>query len=299
MINKAMRTSRPSAKLLKQPTPEQYQPLCLTLDERNYQKAIQQSHLLEEELITALTQELKRLIHNTELTVEINLCQGTGLDQWLHEPQRLLLESMVLLPTENHAYMGMDYQTIHQLASLSLGGEFDHQINLGDKDKLTPTEQRICQRSLKCQIKAIQRLLFNEDSALPASIVQHSMEQFLFRFVTFKVRLLIGNDSLCWYLWLPVDFFSVESLPAKAMERHNIFAEDFWQKLPVIGQVEMGRCTIGLKQLSSYINGQVMPFTLHNDMVFSLNKTPLFNGKVVEDENRLHFQISSSLPEGA
>lgn len=298
MLHKSMKKNKPHTQLLQQPTAEQYQPLCLTLDERSYQKAIKATHKQKTELEAVLSQELKRLIHNTELAVEINICQGTGLDQWLAEPQRLLLKGMVLLPTENHAFMAMDYQSIHQLASLSLGGEIDHQINLADKDKLTPAEQRICQRTLQCQVRAIQRLLFNQESALPGTAVQQPMESQLFSLVTLKVRLLIGNDALCWYLWLPVDFFCADAQLPPASEGNKIFADDFWQQLPVKGQVEMGRCTIGLKKLSAYLAGQVMPFTLHSDMVFSLHKAPLFHGKVVEDDNRLHFQISSSLPTG-
>lgn len=267
-----------------------YQPFALTLDQRRFSHASLAAKQHLPELAQAVETELSRLLTDVEFNIELSLCQGTGLDSWLAEPGRLLLQCPVLVPTDSYCYLALDYTGVHHLADLSLGGQLSKVVALEEKTELSASELRICSRIAQRQLQAIQQFLFKEQSALPATAVKQQLEPARFQYLPLKVRLLLDAEAISWFLWLPLTFFSSQQQDTPV----SVSAVDMspWPQVPVQCRVEMARKKVSLQQLQQGLKGEILPIELHSDMSFMLNNRSLFSGKVAEDANGLVFQIT-------
>ena len=106
------------------------QPFALTLDQRRFSKALLVAKQRLLELTQAVEIELGRLLHDVEFSIDMNLCQGTGLDSWLAEPGRLLLQCPVLVPNDDYCFFALDFTGVHHLADLALGGQLSKVVQL-------------------------------------------------------------------------------------------------------------------------------------------------------------------------
>ena len=267
-----------------------YQPFALTLDQRRFSQASMAAKQYLPELAQAVETELSRLLTDVEFSIELSLCQGTGLDSWLAEPGRLLLQCPVLVPTDSYCYMALDYTGVHHLADLSLGGQLSKVVALEEKTELSASELRICSRIAQRQLQAIQQFLFKEQSALPATAVKQQLEPARFQYLPLKVRLLLDAEAISWFVWLPLAFFRAASEESPV----SVSAVDMspWPQVPVQCRVEMARKKVSLQQLQQGLKGEILSIELHSDMSFMLNNRTLFSGKVAEDANGLVFQIT-------
>ncbi|HEX5793010.1 MAG TPA: FliM/FliN family flagellar motor switch protein [Rheinheimera sp.] len=266
------------------------QPFALTLDQRRFGQASATAKRRLPELAQALETELSRLLTDVEFSIELSLCQGTGLDSWLAEPGRLLLQCPVLVPNDSYCYLALDYTGVHHLADLSLGGQLSKVLPADDKPDFSASELRICSRIAQRQLQAIQQFLFKEQSALPATAVKQQLEPVRYQYLPLKVRLLLDTDAISWFLWLPLAFFSA----AQQNSAINSSAVDIspWTQVPVQCRVEMARKKVSLRQLQACLNGEILALELNAAMLFQLNHTSLFLGKVAEEANGLVFQIT-------
>lgn len=280
-------------KLIRQDAAATILPYALTLEQRRLQRSAAEAKTRLSDIVQILQTELARLFNDIEFSIDLNLCHGTGLDGWLAESGRLLLECPALVPEEVSCYMAMDYLSVHQLVDICLGGQVTRQPELADKSELSASELRVSGRLLQRQIQAIQTLLFSEQSALSALPVKHLMEPARFHYIPLKVRLVLAEDAISWYLWLPVSFFTT---PDDALTEQKtpqpVVAIDNWVHVPVKGHVEMLRRKISLKELQQCLDGKILPVELNHSMRFVLNKKVLFCGKVAEEESSLVFQIT-------
>ncbi len=266
----------------------------LTLDQRSFQKALLEAKRWLPDMIKAIEAELAKLIGEVEFSVEMTLCNGTGLDSWLSEPGRLLLESPVLVPEDDNCFMALDYLSVHNLADICLGGQLSRQSEPSDREELTPSELRVSGRTLQRQAQAIQQLLFKEQSALSAFPVKQQLEPALFCYIPFKVRLLLSDDVLSWYLWLPRNFFLPAHTQATASSTAHqpAVAIENWISVPVRGRVEMARRKVSLQELQACLKGKILPIELNTTVRFHLDKQAMFAGKVAEEDSALVFQIT-------
>jgi flagellar motor switch/type III secretory pathway protein FliN len=267
------------------------QPFALTLDQRRFSKALLVAKQRLPELAQAVEIELGRLLHDVEFSIDMNLCHGTGLDSWLAEPGRLLLQCPVLVPTDSYCFFALDFTGVHHLADLALGGQLSKVVQLEDKTELSASELRVCSRVAQRQLLAMQQLLFKEQSVLPASAVKQQLEPAQFQYLPVKVRMLLDSDAISWYLWLPLSFFvdQDDSNSSVAVPAANVAQ---WPQVPVLCRIEMARKKVSLRQLRECLNGAVLPIELHSAMSLQLNKERLFFGKVAEEANSLVFQIT-------
>ncbi|MEE2024051.1 FliM/FliN family flagellar motor switch protein [Alkalimonas mucilaginosa] len=268
-----------------------YPPFALVLDQRNYGRALVLARQRLPELAQAVELELSRLLQDVEFSIEMNLCQGTGLDSWLAEPGRLLLHCPVLVPTDSNCYLALDYTGVHHLADLMLGGQLSKAVASEDKTELSASELRICSRIAQRQLQAMQQRLFKEQSVLPATAVKQQLESEQFQYLPLKVRLLLDSEAISWYLWLPQDFFIQPEDNSSPVQIAAVDAAQ-WSHVPVQCSIEMARKKVSLRQLQDCLNGKVLPIELHSAMALHLNKERLLYGKVAEEGNRLVFQIT-------
>lgn len=264
--------------------------VALTAEQRRFNAASQNARPLLVDLARHIEAELGRLLTDIDFSIELNLCQGSALDSYLAEPGRILLQCPVLVPTDTHCYLALDYTSIHHLADLALGGQLSKVVDTQSKTELSLSEMRICNRVAQRQIQAIQQLLFREQAVLPASIVQQPPAAL--QCMALKVRLLLEHDAISWFLWLPLAFFD-----APAVNRNSGAALDLspWPQIPVQCRVEMARKKVSLRQLRDCMAGQILPIELNSAMSWQLNHTTLFLGKVAEDDNGLVFQITDTV----
>ncbi|MDX3774305.1 hypothetical protein QE250_09280 [Chromatiaceae bacterium AAb-1] len=265
----------------------------LTLDQRSFQRALLEARRWLPDLTLAVETEIAKLVNDVEFSIDLSLCNGTGLDGWLAEPGRLLLECPVLVPEDDHCYMALDFISVHHLADLCLGGQLTNQSGLEDKPELTASELRVSGRLLQRQAQAMQQLLFKEQSALPAFPVKQQLEPAVFCYIPFKVRLVLSDEAISWYLWLPKSFFlSVKEHAAVNPAAQPAVAIENWVTVPVKGRIEMARKKVSFQELQACVNGRILPIELSSAMHFQLDKQALFLGKVAEEDSALVFQIT-------
>lgn len=266
----------------------------LTLEQQLYQSAVNVVRERLTEITSTLQLELSRLIHDVDFVVDVQLCQANNLQSWLAEKGRFLLSSSVLIPQDDFGYLAMDYVSLHHLVDLSLGGELTRQPDVKEKADLSRSELRVTSRLLQKQLQALQMLLFNEASAFPANLIPLSQSPKGLRYVALKVRLVLQQEVLSWYLWLPVTFFVAErvaaftgSLAEPALDMSQ------WPNIPVQGQVQMASRKVSLSLLQECVDKEsILPLDMASDMLLKLNNKSLFVGRIAEEGSALVFQIT-------
>lgn len=266
----------------------------LTQEQQGYQQAVQNVRERLAEFTGVLQLELGRLIHDVDFSVDLQLCQANNLQSWLAEKGRFLLASALLVPTDDFGYMAMDYLSLHHLVDLSLGGELTRQPDVKEKAELSRSELRVTSRLLQRQIQTIQTLLFSEHSAFPAELIPLSQSPKGLGYLALKVRLVLKQEVLSWYLWLPVSFFVAE----RKVSSPEITAEpaldiQHWPKIPVQGQVQMASRKVSLSQLQQCLSsGAILPLDMATEVPLTLNNKSLFVGRIAEEGTALVFQIT-------
>lgn len=266
----------------------------LTLEQQLYQSAVNVVRERLAELTNVLQSELSRLIHDIDFTVDLQLCQATHLQNWLAEKGRFILSSSVLIPEDDFGYLAMDYVSLHHLVDLSLGGELTRQPDIKEKAELSRSELRVTSRLLQKQLQAFQALLFNEASAFPASLIPLSQSPKGLQHLALKVRLVLQQEVLSWYLWVPVSFFVAERAGITAASSNEAALDmSQWPQIPVQGQVQMASRKVSLSLLQECVsNDAILPLEIANDMLLKLNNQSLFVGRIAEEGTALVFQIT-------
>lgn len=289
-----MKKPRQSVSLIKATQAVSLPEYPLTLEQQLYQSAVSVVRERLTELTSMLQVELSRLIHDVDFVVDVQLCQANNLQSWLAEKGRFLLSSSVLIPQDDFGYLAMDYVSLHHLVDLSLGGELTRQPDVKEKADLSRSELRVTSRLLQKQLQALQVLLFNEASAFPANLIPLSQSPKGLRYVALKVRLVLQQEVLSWYLWLPVTFFVAErvaafteSLAEPALDMSQ------WPHIPVQGQVQMASRKVSLSLLQECVDKEsILPLDMASDMLLKLNNKSLFVGRIAEEGSALVFQIT-------
>lgn len=266
----------------------------LTLEQQLYQSAVNVVRERLAELTNVLQSELSRLIHDIDFTVDLQLCQANHLQSWLAEKGRFILSSSVLIPEDDFGYLAMDYVSLHHLVDLSLGGELTRQPDIKEKAELSRSELRVTSRLLQKQLQAFQALLFNEASAFPASLIPLSQSPKGLQHLALKVRLVLQQEVLSWYLWLPVTFFVAERAGITAASCNEPALDmSQWPQIPVQGQVQMASRKVSLSLLQECVsNDAILPLEIGTDMLLKLNNQSLFVGRIAEEGTALVFQIT-------
>lgn len=271
-----------------------YAPFPLTLEQRDYERAVEESRALLAELRRAIEVELNQLINGINIVVDISLCQGSSLDLWLKEPCRLMLVCALLTGEAQQAYLAMDHTGAHQLADLCLGGEMTRADDDTERLNLSTTERRVAGRMLHRSLLAIQQRLLGEKSALPAQQIEKPLSPPSYTFLPFKVRMVMEQEVLSWFLWLPTGLFIKTPKSTEKLSVKPLLTEHQWLQFPVQGRIEMARKSVSLSQLKSCLAGKILPIEMHSEVIFKLDKKVLFKGRIAEENNSLAFQITQT-----
>lgn len=289
-----MKKPRQSVSLIKAAQAVSLPEYPLTSEQQLYQRAVSVVRERLTELTSMLQVELSRLIHDVDFVVDVQLCQANNLQSWLAEKGRFLLSSSVLIPQDDFGYLAMDYVSLHHLVDLSLGGELTRQPDVKEKADLSRSELRVTSRLLQKQLQALQIQLFNEASAFPAQLIPLSQSPKSLRYVALKVRLVLQQEVLSWYLWLPVSFFATERASAfTGSSAEPALDMSQWPHIPVQGQVQMASRKVSLSLLQECVDKEsILPLDMASDMLLKLNNKSLFVGRIAEEGSALVFQIT-------
>jgi hypothetical protein len=282
-------------KLLKGEQADILQPYALTAQQRYFENA---SHVARSRLTdygNALQIELGRMLRDVEFSLDVNLCSSVGLEQWLSEPGVLLLDSTLPLEKDLICYMSIDFQAVHNMADLCLGGHLADEKALVEKVELSSSELRISCRLLQKQTQVLMQSLFNQHLPISAYVYKQQLQFEPYAYMPFKVRFILDNTVVSWFIWLPVELFLADSAGLSQQEEplpQGPLLHD-WRQVPVKANVEMARKQVTVQQLESWLQGTVLPLELFSDMPFRLGKQTLFYGNVAEEGNQLMFQVST------
>lgn len=282
-------------KLLKGEQAAALQPYALTEQQRYFELASQVARSRLTDYGNALQVELGRMLRDVEFSLDVNLCSSVGLDQWLSEPGVLLLDSTLPLEKDLICYMSIDFQAVHNMADLCLGGQLTDEKALVEKVELSSSELRISCRLLQKQTQVLMQSLFNQHLPISAYVYKQQLQFDPYAYMPFKVRFILDNTVVSWFIWLPVELFLADSAGLSQHEEplpQGALLQD-WQQVPVKASIEMARKQVTVQQLESWLQGAVLPLELFNDMPFRLGKQTLFYGNVAEEGNQLMFQVST------
>jgi hypothetical protein len=164
------------------------------------------------------------------------------------------------------------------------------------KSELSATEARICGRLLQRQIQGIQYLLFKERGSLAAEICKDEAIPNSLNHLAFKVRLILDEEVISWFIWLPVSFFSNAKLANGQSNDAQPLSMACSHRFLVNGRIEMASKRVTLKQLKACMNGAILPIELNTPALFKLGKTTFLKGQVAEQDANLTFQVTD-IPE--
>ncbi|MDN3484784.1 FliM/FliN family flagellar motor switch protein [Pseudoalteromonas sp. APC 3224] len=290
------KTLNAKTKLIKAKNSEHITPFALTLEQRAYEQAQQKAAHINVNIRKTLELELAQLFNDSRFDVEISPCSHSVINSWFKESPRIFLACPLFTPTQGEAYLALDYQSAYKTADLCLGGQFNNvnsteQVSDEVNNELSSTESRICGRLLQRQVQGIQGLLFRERSALLGEIQKsHTLPEAL-QYLAFKVRFILENQVISWFLWLPISFFCAADSEQDSANS-NTLNTDMWAQFAVQGQIEMAKKKVTLKQLKACVAGGVLPIELNEAALFNLGHKQIFKGQVVEQETGLAFQIT-------
>lgn len=277
-------------KLLKGKAAQAAQAYALTREQRYYEKARWEAKERLAELRQVTELELAQLLNETDFSLELSITSGASLKSWLEEKGRLLMQSTLFLPQEGEAYIALDHSSAHHIADLCLGGQLNRDVDIGDKSELSTTELRIAGRLLQRHCQCLEERFFKERSAMIGQQVKGDSFPNPYDYLVVKVRLLMQEDIVSWFVWLPITFFTstfsrFDSGKPVALDMSG------WPGIPVQGVVQMARQTVTLRQLKRCLAGEVMPIELAEQPAFKLNGKALYKGQVAEQDSKLAFQI--------
>lgn len=282
-------------KLLKGEQASVLQPYALTAQQRHFETASSVARSRLTDYGNALQAELGRMLRDVEFSLDVNLCSSVGLEQWLAEPGVLLLDSTLPLETDLLCYMSIDFQAVHNMSDLFLGGRLSEEQVLVEKAELSSSELRISCRLLQKQMQVLMQSLFNQHLPLSAFVYKQQLQFEPYAYMPFKVRFILDNTVVSWFIWLPVELFLADAAQTASQEPAllpgPVLTE--WEQVPVKAQIEMARKQVTVQQLESWLQGAVLPLELFTQMPFRLGKQSLFYGVVAEEGNQLMFQVST------
>ncbi|RRJ20239.1 hypothetical protein EIK76_11990 [Rheinheimera mesophila] len=280
-------------KLLRKEAAAAAVPYALTRQQRSFELASQRCKSRLVDLSKALQAELGRMLTDVAFELDLNLCSGVGLENWLSEPGILLLDAALPLDKERLCYMSIDHQAVHNMADLCLGGQLTDKTQIQEKVEFSSSENRICCRLLQKQVQALMQLLFNQHLPLTAHLYKQKLQLDAFSYLPLKVRLILENEAVSWFLWLPIELLLPDNDELlSAAEVANSPLQLDWQQLPVRCTVEMARKQVTVKQLQDWLQGEVLAIELFSSMRFQLGKQVLFHGTVAEEGQVLMFQVT-------
>ena len=271
-------------------TVPEIKPAALSLEERNKAKALTRVPSLLNDMSKILEEQLSRVLNDSEIIIDLSLCNGSGLDQWYSEDSRMKVSSELVLPSSVKAYFAIDFQNVHQLACISFGGEVSA-IPEEDITELTPSEIRVGHRVANTQFGALQKLLCPTGSLIPAQEEKQMPKLNSFNYLTFKVRASFKEEVISWFIWLPVELISFTEENKKETDLSPVLEKNAWQKIPVKCVIEMATRKASIAQLIQFTNGYLLPIELRESTDLCLNNNSLFKGKVLEDDTHLHFKV--------
>lgn len=268
-------------------------PYALTRQQRSFETASQRCKARLADLGKALQAELGRMLTDVVFDLDVNLCSGVGLENWLAEPGILLLDAALPLDKERLCFMSIDHQAVHNMADLCLGGQLTDKTQIQEKVEFSSSENRICCRLLQKQAQALMQLLFNQHLPLTAHLFKQKLQLDAFSYLPLKVRLVLEKEAVSWFLWLPIELLLPENDELFSATEPEVSPLQLdWQQVPVSCTVEMARKQVTVKQLQSWLQGEVMAIELFSSMRFQLGKQVLFHGTVAEEGQVLMFQVT-------
>ena len=195
---------------------------------------------------------------------------------------------------DEQTYMAMDYISAHHLADICLGGEISQSLDPASCSELSVTECRVAGRVLHRTTLALQQRLNGDGAALPASRIDKMSTPASYVYLPFKVRVLLDQDALSWFLWLPTTLFVAAEETESSGDKTPIMKDEQWLKFPVKGRVEMAGKSISLSQLNACLNGAILPIEMNKEAIFKLDKQVILKGRVAEQDNLLAFQVTKT-----
>lgn len=285
-------------KLIKAKDSENFTAFPLTLEQRILEHASKKADEVKVNMRKVFELELGQLFNDTRFEIDITQCNQAIIQSWFKESQHIFIECPIFIPKEDSAYLALDYKSANKTADLCLGGQFNS-LNSSEEEpvellgELSSTENRICCRLLQRQVQGMQSLLFRERSALLGEVQKNEELPNALNYLAFKVRFILENEVISWFLWLPIAFFSDKEIAVND-NRHSLpfIAMDSWQQFTVQGKVEMAKKKVTLKELKECMKGKLLPIELNEPALFKLGKKDIFKGQVVEQDSGLAFQIT-------
>lgn len=285
-------------KLIKAEDSASFTAFPLTLEQRVLEHAAKKADEVKVNMRKVFELELAQLFNDTRFDIDISQCSQGVIESWFKESPRIFIECPLFVPDEDSAYLALDYKSAHKTADLCLGGQFNS-LNTSSEEptelpgELSSTENRICCRLLQRQVQGMQNLLFRERSALLGEVQKYEELPNSLNYIAFKVRFILENEVISWFLWLPISFFNEKRFSAKDKNKSpEGIAIDSWPQFAVQGKIEMAKKKVTLKQLKECMNGQLLPIELNELALFKLGKKNIFKGQVVEQDSGLAFQIT-------
>ncbi|WP_404338636.1 FliM/FliN family flagellar motor switch protein [Pseudoalteromonas mariniglutinosa] len=287
---------RSKGKLIKAEMASAFEVLPLTLEQRAYTAAAKSAVNVKFNKILEL--ELAQLFNDSQFSIEVNMCSYAAVESWFKELPRVYVKCPSFFPTDENAYLALDYQSAHRVADLCLGGAMNPASNNEVIDDvahdLSVTETRICGRLLQRQVQGIQHLLFKERAGLIGEICKDEPLPSALDYLVFKVRLILDAEVVSWFMWLPVSFFN----NAKAQDTNNnepntTLPMHNSHRFVVKGSVVMASKKVTFKQLKACVKGAILPIELNDPALFKLGNKTFFSGQVAEQDAHLTFQITA------
>ena len=293
-----MKVFSPSrSKLIKAEEASKFAVLPLTLEQRIHEAAVKSAANIN--LNKVLELELAKLFNDSNFSIEVTSGSYSAIYSWFNESPRVFVKSASFVPEDEDTYLSIDYQSAHRMADLCLGGEINTVNKTASIDnptsELSVTEARICGRLLQRQIQGIQYLLFKERGSLAAEICKDEPIPNSLNHLAFKVRLILKEEVISWFIWLPVSFFSAPKLSDGRAKDAQPLSMACSPRFIINGRVEMASKKVTLKQLKACMNGAILPIELNTPALFKLGKTTFLKGQVAEQDANLTFQVTDIL----
>lgn len=287
--------SNSKSKLIKANDTGTFAAFPLTLEQRILDYAAKKADEIKVNMRKVFELELAQLFNDTRFDVDIAQCSQGVIESWFNESPRIFIECPLFVPKEESAFLALNFKSAHKTADLCLGGQFNGLSPSVDEAaelpaELSSTENRICCRLLQRQVQGIQNLLFRERSALLGEVQKYEALPNSLKYIAFKVRLILENEVISWFLWLPIAFF-YNKTSTHENDRTEKLDMGVWPEFPVQGKIEMAKKKVTLKQLKACMGGELLPIELNELALFKLGNKNLFKGQVVEQDTGLAFQI--------
>lgn len=287
------------SKLVKAKYAENFTAFPLTLEQRLLEHAVKRAEEAKTNIRKVFELELAQLFNDTRFEIDITQCNHSLIRSWFREAPRIFIECPLFVPNEDFAYLALDFKSAHKAADLCLGGEFNGANNSADENVEIPTEMsstegRICSRLLQRQVQGLQKLLFEERSALLGEVQKNDDLPNELNYLAFKVRFILEHEVVSWFLWIPISFFTEKVTILNESNTLPPLPMDTWTNFLVQGKIEMAKKKVTLKQLKECMQGKELPIELNESALFKLGEKNIFKGQVVEQETGLAFQITES-----